>query len=145
MTDSVEAAWNTMPEKELQARLEHLMRELRQPYFHDNFSRQNNAGLPDLIVPVPPVLYVPELKATAGRVTPVQSLWLMVLGACHEVRPLIVRPADYETFRDEILVPSWQARHEAGWDDDVSRLHDAIDIQRRAGRARKAWNQRRTD
>lgn len=70
-----------------------LCRWLGLHYFHDNDSRRNRAGFPDLVIVGNHGVLYRELKAAKGRVRPEQATWLSRLqlaGADADVW----RPAD---------------------------------------------------
>lgn len=114
----------------LQERLNYLMRELRQPFYHDVDSVMNNPGWPDVCTPVlvapdRAVLYFPELKMATGRVSAEQQAWLDVLALCQEVKPFVLRPDGYDGFRS-ILYESFELRMAAGFTDPVTKLYDVM-------------------
>jgi hypothetical protein len=63
--------------------------------FHDQDSRRNPRGLPDLILLHPGTgrLVFVELKSATGKVRPDQKLWLAALNIRHEA--YLWRPADW--------------------------------------------------
>ena len=67
-----------MTEGQLQAAVVELCDRLGLLCFHDNDSRRNRAGLPDLIIVGSSVLFV-ELKSEDGRVSPEQRIWISAL------------------------------------------------------------------
>lgn len=77
--------------------------ELRQwRAWHDNDSRRNAAGLPDLILLRPPRLLFAELKAERGRLSAEQRAWLDELGRCPGVEVHTWRPGDWAQI-EEVL------------------------------------------
>ena len=86
-----------MLEREFQSAITDLCDLLGLRWWHDNDSRRNKAGLPDLIVVGPHGVLFRELKTTTGRVTPEQRDWLVELaaaGADADVwRPTDLQPA----------------------------------------------------
>ncbi len=62
--------------------------------FHDNDSRQNRAGFPDLVLCRPPKVLIFELKSAKGRIRPEQAEWLDALAECDTISTGLVRPAD---------------------------------------------------
>ena len=62
--------------------------------FHDNDSRRNAAGFPDLVLVhgrFGRVLFL-ELKSEIGRVRPEQHVWMDALSRCDTIASAIVRP-----------------------------------------------------
>lgn len=84
-------------EAELQSQVLELCRWLGLLVFHDNDSRRNEAGLPDLIIVGQHGLLFRELKTEKGRLRPAQADWLSRLsqaGADADVwRPSDLAPA----------------------------------------------------
>ena len=65
---------------------------IRDRWWHDNDSRRNKSGLPDLLIVGRKAVWV-ELKAEKGRFRPAQQIWLAALAAAgHDVR--VIRPSD---------------------------------------------------
>lgn len=62
--------------------------------FHDNDSRRNAPGFPDLVLCCPPRVVFMELKSEKGRVRPEQARWMRALERCDTLTSAIVRPAD---------------------------------------------------
>ena len=60
--------------------------------FHDNDSRRNAAGFPDLVLVKPPRVLFLELKSETGRVRPEQHVWMDALSRTHTVSSAIIRP-----------------------------------------------------
>ena len=62
--------------------------------FHDNDSRRNAAGFPDLVLVhgrYGRVLFL-ELKSEIGRVKPEQHVWMDALSRCDTIASAIIRP-----------------------------------------------------
>jgi hypothetical protein len=72
-------------------------------WFHDEDSRRNRAGLPDLILVRGHRLLWRELKTTTGRVRPDQKRWIALLQAAGEDAG-VWRPAQWfdGTIRKEL-------------------------------------------
>lgn len=82
-----------MTEAELQKRVTDLCGWLGLRVWHDNDSRRNAAGWPDLVIVGRGVVYA-ELKALGGRLRPEQQEWLSALrNAGAEVH--VWRPSDW--------------------------------------------------
>ena len=82
-----------MTEADLQRAVIDLCRWLGLHYFHDNDSRRNRAGFPDLVIVGQHGVLFRELKTDKGRLRPEQATWLSRLqqaGADADVW----RPAD---------------------------------------------------
>ena len=60
--------------------------------FHDNDSRRNAAGFPDLVLVKPPRVLFLELKSEIGRVRPEQHVWMDALSRCDTIASAIIRP-----------------------------------------------------
>ncbi len=60
--------------------------------FHDNDSRRNAAGFPDLVLVKPPRVLFLELKSEIGRVRPEQHVWMDALMRSDTIASAIVRP-----------------------------------------------------
>jgi hypothetical protein len=84
-------------ESEFQTQVTDLCRWLGLLWFHDNDSRRNEAGLPDLIIVGQHGLLFRELKTAKGRVTPEQADWLSRLKQAG---------ADADVWRPADLVPA---------------------------------------
>lgn len=63
--------------------------------FHDNDSRRNRAGFPDLVLIRPPRVVFLELKREKGRVSPVQAEVLGMLDGCDTVETHVARPSQW--------------------------------------------------
>jgi hypothetical protein len=82
-------------EAELQRMVTDLARWSGFLVWHDNDSRRNTAGWPDLVLVhtrTGRLLFV-ELKSQAGKVRPAQHVWLRVLGIKHET--YVWKPQDW--------------------------------------------------
>jgi hypothetical protein len=84
-----------MTEQALQQAVIDLARWCGYLHFHDNDSRRNRAGFPDLVLihTTSGRLIFVELKSDKGRVRPEQDVWLQHLGKHHEV--YLWRPAHW--------------------------------------------------
>jgi hypothetical protein len=60
--------------------------------FHDNDSRRNVPGFPDLVLVRPPRVVFMELKSATGRLRPEQHEWMDALMRCDTIASAIVRP-----------------------------------------------------
>lgn len=89
---------STMLEADLQRAVIDLIRWLGLAYFHDNDSRRNRAGFPDLVVCGTQGFIFRELKSETGRLRPEQLDWLsrLNLGGADAA---IWRPADLASGR----------------------------------------------
>ena len=56
-------------------------------------------GFPDLVIALPPTLYLWELKSQLGRVSPDQQVWADTLGRCTKIQSGIYRPSDLDTMQ----------------------------------------------
>ena len=65
-----------MSEADLQRAVIDLIRWLGLAYFHDNDSRRNRAGFPDLVVAGSGGFIFREIKTETGRIRPEQLDWL---------------------------------------------------------------------
>jgi hypothetical protein len=72
--------------------------------WHDNDSRRNDSGLPDLILVRPPRIVFAELKTENGRVSVVQRAVIAMLKGCPGVEAHLWRPSD-EKELDAVLRP----------------------------------------
>ena len=70
--------------------------------YHDQDSRRNEPGFPDLVMTNGRSVYCVELKARKGRVSKAQQAWLDDLGSSttHHVR--VWRPSDRDEFVEVI-------------------------------------------
>lgn len=83
-----------------EAQFQRLVEELAQWWawrtFHDNDSRKNDRGLPDLIMVRPPRLIFAELKVGRGRMRTDQHRWARDLMRCHgNVEYHLWKPGDW--------------------------------------------------
>lgn len=74
-------------------------------HWHDQDSRRNVAGLPDLLLVRKGRLVVAELKAESGRVSPAQLVWLgefelVAQASGGAVAVHVWRPSDWPTIED---------------------------------------------
>jgi hypothetical protein len=88
-------------ERQFQRQVEELA-ELRGWFvWHDQDSRRNAAGFPDLLLLRPPRLLWRELKSNRGRVEPAQERFLAALQACGQ-DAAIWRPRDWAQIEGEL-------------------------------------------
>ena len=73
--------------------------------FHDNDSRRNVPGFPDLVLVKPPRVVLLELKSEVGRIRPEQHVWMDALSRCDTVASAIVRPEHLDTIIDYLRNP----------------------------------------
>jgi hypothetical protein len=73
--------------------------------FHDHDSRQNAAGLPDLLLVRPPVLIFAELKTMRGRLRLEQNRWAGDLLRCPGVTYRLWRPQDWLRILQDLAPP----------------------------------------
>jgi hypothetical protein len=85
-----------VPEKEFQDSVVELALTRRWRVWHDNDSRRNAAGLPDLLLVRPPRVVFAELKAERGRLSAEQERWQEELGRCPGVEVHVWRPSDWD-------------------------------------------------
>lgn len=86
-----------VPERDFQATVVDLAVLKGWRAWHDNDSRRNAAGLPDLILLRPPRLLFVELKTERGRIQPEQQQWIDELGRCPGVEVHLWRPGDWSS------------------------------------------------
>jgi hypothetical protein len=86
-------------ERQLQQSVETLAEYLGWWVWHDNDSRRNKAGWPDLVLIRPGRLIFAELKTETGRLTIEQRRILTMLYAAKQ-EVYIWRPNDMETIRE---------------------------------------------
>ncbi len=60
--------------------------------FHDNDSRKNRKGFPDLVLVRPPVVLFLELKTEEGDPTDEQQEWIDKLKRCNIIEADVARP-----------------------------------------------------
>lgn len=84
----------SVSEDELQGSIEKMLDWRHLLHFHDEDARRDDAGLPDLIFPIPPILHLWELKTMSGRMKDKQIEWGEALKACTEIDYRIVRPSE---------------------------------------------------
>lgn len=85
-------------EADFQRAVTDLLDTLGLRYWHDNDSRRNKAGLPDLIIVCPAGVLWRELKTERGRVTSEQREWLTDLHSAGQDAD-VWRPRDLDTGR----------------------------------------------
>ena len=85
---------DAMSERELQAAVEGLLDLRGWRWFHDEDSRRNNGGLPDLVAVRRGRVVFIELKTTRGRVRTEQRAWLEELWM-GDVETYLFRPRDW--------------------------------------------------
>ena len=73
--------------------------------FHDNDSRRNNAGFPDLVLVKPPRIWLIELKSEEGRTRPEQQVWLDALAGCDTVASALIRPSQLDALARRLAKP----------------------------------------
>lgn len=91
-------SFHSQSEADFQRAVIDLCRWLGLHYFHDNDSRRNRAGFPDMVICGQHGVIFRELKSATGRIRPEQATWLSRLqlaGADADVW----RPRDMETNR----------------------------------------------
>ncbi len=73
-------------------------------YFHDQDSRRNPSGWPDVALTIPGsgVLWLLELKTETGRLKPEQMAWGLSLLGCDRIRYEVVRPSNLTEIITEI-------------------------------------------
>lgn len=97
----------TMSEMLWQLTITDLCDTLHLPWFHDQDSRRNNSGFPDLVIPAPPVLHLWEMKAATGRMRPEQVVWGDYLSRCTMLDYRVLRPRDWD-FVAATLERAWK-------------------------------------
>jgi len=73
--------------------------------FHDNDSRRNVAGFPDLVLVKPPRVAFVELKSETGRLRAEQTTWLEALEVCETVSSGVVRPSTADQLLNYLMKP----------------------------------------
>lgn len=89
---------NSMSEADFQRAVLSLARWLGLLDWHDNDSRRNSAGLPDLILVGPRGVLWRELKTATGKLRPAQQTWGTALGIAGQDWD-VWRPADLRSGR----------------------------------------------
>lgn len=102
LTRARQALDAVVPEKEFQGQVVDLALLRSWRVWHDNDSRRNAAGLPDLLLLRPPRLLFVELKAEKGRLSAEQRAWQDELGRCPGVETYVWRPGDWPEI-EEVL------------------------------------------
>ena len=96
----------TMTEKELLADVVRRCQDYGVPVYHVldalHHAKVIGPGFPDLVIAIPPDLYLVELKSQKGRISPEQQAWQFTLSKCHNVRSGIIRPGDIDRL-DKLL------------------------------------------
>lgn len=87
----------TVSEAAFQALVVDLARWLGWECWHDNDSRRNDAGWPDLVLVRDERMIVAELKAERGRLRAEQAYWMRLLLRVKGVEYRLWRPRDWET------------------------------------------------
>jgi hypothetical protein len=95
MTSSAVILGPRLRERDWQSRVIDVARLRRWRVFHDQDSRRNTAGLPDLLLVRRGRLIFAELKTETGRLTADQNAWLLDLSACPGVEVHVWRPSDW--------------------------------------------------
>lgn len=88
-----------LPEAEFQRQVIRAAERLGWYVWHDQDSRRNTAGMPDLFLVRPPRVVLIELKREKGRVRPEQAALLEKLSRCPGVEAFLIRPSQW----DELL------------------------------------------
>ena len=73
--------------------------------WHDQDSRKNEPGMPDLILIRPPRVLFAECKTKGGKLSADQSFYAAILRECPGVEYYIWRPADWDQL-EKVLAPS---------------------------------------
>ena len=89
-------------EKAFQASIIQLLKLKNILHFHDNDSRRNNAGLPDLIVIKNDTIFLWELKSEKGKLRPSQEVWLDALSKVKKVDVRVLRPNDWQQIEEAL-------------------------------------------
>ena len=87
-------------ESELQRTIEDMLDWAHLLHFHDEDARRDEAGLPDLIFPRPPVLHLWELKTQRGQLRTEQAKWAAQLLRCTSIDYRVVRPEHLDQVRE---------------------------------------------
>ena len=90
----------SMTEKELLADVVSRCHDYGVPVYHildaQHHAKVIGPGFPDLVIALPPDLYLIELKSEHGRMSPEQKAWQDTLSRCHNVRIGVIRPRDID-------------------------------------------------
>ena len=81
-----------MTEADLQTLIVDVAEQCGWLVFHDNDSRRNNPGFPDLVLVKPPRVVFMELKSDKGTLRPEQQVWMGHLLECDTIASAVVRP-----------------------------------------------------
>lgn len=87
----------TVSEAAFQTLVVDLARWLGWACWHDNDSRRNDAGWPDLVLVRDERMIVAELKTERGRLRAEQAYWMRLLLRVQGVEYRLWRPRDWET------------------------------------------------
>lgn len=63
----------------------------------------SDPGFPDLVLPVPPVLHLAELKTVDGALSPEQERWLEAIRSCRAVEAHVWRPGDTARIQEVLI------------------------------------------
>lgn len=102
LTRARQALDAVVPEREFQASVVDLALLRGWRAWHDNDSRRNVAGLPDLLLVRPPRLLFAELKTEKGRLSPAQREWLDALGRCPGIEVHVWRPGNWPEIEEAL-------------------------------------------
>ncbi len=94
--------YRALLESTVQKTLTDTAEALGAPWHHEVDSRKSRRGLPDVITPVAPVLWVIECKKELEQLEPDQVRWAEALLACTRVEYRIARPSNVGQIVDEI-------------------------------------------
>lgn len=97
-----------MTEAELQKAVEEICDRMDLLWFHDNDSRRNKPGFPDLVIVGRKVLFV-ELKSDDGHIKPAQLEWCVKLQEADAMYRLW-RPRDFYSGRIQNELFWWSTK-----------------------------------
>ena len=89
-----------MTEADLQTLIVDVAEQCGWLVFHDNDSRRNNPGFPDLALVKPPRVVFMELKSDKGTLRPEQQVWMGHLLECDTIASAVVRPEHLDLVTD---------------------------------------------
>lgn len=114
-------------EAELQSAITELAELSGWRVWHDNDSRQNAAGWPDLVLAKPgqPLLFW-EVKTERGRIRVEQQGWQDVLGRVRGVSVRVVRPRDWALIKQTLLAAPPLLLAEEGRNQESGRAESVI-------------------
>lgn len=92
-----------MTEADLQTLIVDVAEQYGWLVFHDNDSRRNNAGFPDLVLVKPPRVVFIELKSDKGTLRPEQQVWMGRLLECDTIASAVVRPEHLELVTNYLM------------------------------------------